>query len=132
MDTGKVCGEFMTREEIENMPAGREMDALIAEKVFTGDYPRSIDSANGLQRTFPFFSKDVSAAWKVVEKVQQIDPHWSPGINWDDDDGDGNPMWIASFTYYGEDEKDFKVNEVWDKSAPLAICRAALLAVIPL
>lgn len=76
------------------------------------------------------YSTDIAAAWEVIEQIRKLDKHWSPGINWDDDDGDGNPMWVASFTYYGDDKNQFQQNEVWSKSAPLAICRAALLAVM--
>jgi hypothetical protein len=110
----------MTRDEILHMPAGTDIDRLIVNEIFHN-------------KIFGFYpSKQMRDAWLVVEKVMEIDPHWSPDIGWDDDDGDGNPMWVASFTYYGESEEDFRVNEVWDKSAPLAICRAALLAVMPL
>jgi hypothetical protein len=143
----------MTRDEILNMPAGKEIDALIAEKVMgwhKGDsygrevwldtderYQRGIARENGFEDDEDFHllhwhpSESILWAWEVIEKMQEIDSHWSPGVNWDDDDGDGNPMWVASFTYYGEDESQFQQNEVWDKSAPLAICRAALLAVTP-
>jgi hypothetical protein len=142
----------MIRDEILNMPAGKEIDALIAEKVMgwhkadhhgrecwldaNKGYQRGIASGNGFEDDEDFHllhwhpSESILWAWEVIEKMQEIDSHWSPGVNWDDDDGDGNPMWVASFTYYGESEKDFRVNEVWDKSAPLAICRAALLAVM--
>jgi hypothetical protein len=113
----------MTREVILNMPAGDELDELVAEKVMQKWQGHA---AYGLFNP----STIMPDAWRVVEKIMEIDSHWSPGINWDDDDGDGNPMWCANFTYYGESGKDYRLNEVWDKSAPLAICRAALLAVM--
>jgi hypothetical protein len=113
----------MTRDEILNMPAGREMDVTVGYHVMDLVAPPEI---------YPEYSTDIAAAWGVIERLMKLDSHWSPGVNWDDGDGDGNPMWIASFTYYGEDESQFQQNEVWNKSAPLAICHAALLAVMPL
>jgi hypothetical protein len=113
----------MTRDEILNMPAGEELDELIAQKLL----PEWVGHAH-YGRWIP--SINMYDAWQVIEAVQHIDSHWSPGVNWDDDDGEGNPMWIASFQYYGETETEYRCEEVWDKSAPLAICRAALLATL--
>src|SRR5512137_1553951 len=78
----------MTRDEILNMPAVRETDALIAEKViglkpkkatdplytddrywlFAGDW--YIDSANGSVIELPLYTANMSAAWEVVEKAR--------------------------------------------------------------
>src|SRR5688500_17166185 len=100
----------MRRDAIITMPEGRDIGVLIAHEVMGW----AIQSITGV----PYFSTEIEAAWDVVERMMKIDSHWSPGINWDDDDGDGNPMWNASFTYYGEENNEFRCEEVWDKSAP--------------
>lgn len=76
----------MTDDEIRNMPAGREMDALVAERVMgwhkeeTGIMPRwadkdghfvhyVLDDFDGNSGWFP--SDDIAAAWEVVEKMNE-------------------------------------------------------------
>jgi hypothetical protein len=131
----------MTRDEILNMQAGRNTDALIAEMVmrYLNVGRRTLGNAGTMLfyekdgdefRLVPKFSTDIAAAWEVIERIREIDEYWCPYIHWDDDDGEGNPMWVVSFNYFGEDESQFKVAEAQDKSAPVAICRAALLAVM--
>jgi hypothetical protein len=94
----------MTREEILNMPAGREMDALIAEKVIDPDWVK-------LKNLCPHYSTDIAAAWELVEKMKYFTLYR----------GDG----------YWECEYSGQYLESIDaETAPLAICRAALLAVI--
>ena len=112
----------MTRDEILNMPAGREMDALIAENVmgYQWGYKHAFStlptwSKNGIVVTLGDYSTDISAAWEVVEKLR------------------GKRVMEISIT-----KKSFwctvyatgrNINEKAD-TAPLAICRAALLAVM--
>lgn len=56
----------MTREDIENMEAGREMDWHIQEKV--------INEPLGRFDSYPKpYSTDISAAWEVVEKIKNGD-----------------------------------------------------------
>jgi hypothetical protein len=70
----------MTRDEILNMPAGREMDALVAEKVFgrktawfsgpggpviTGGTMAKVSTWTPIKP----YSTDIAAAWEVVEKM---------------------------------------------------------------
>lgn len=66
----------MTRDEIPNMPAGRELDALVAEKVMGGKLlfppPHNAVYKNGtwvrgLLNWHP--STDIAAAWEVNEKA---------------------------------------------------------------
>jgi hypothetical protein len=132
-----------TREEILNMPAGREMDALVAEKVmeqtdfshpgfFWGEgttedgkdgwdgfqCPRcNADSEDG-GKCCKHYSTSIAAAWEVVEKINKE-----------------HDVQIA----IGKDEKENRVEVllwgsdsgcVYAPTAPLAICRAALLAVM--
>jgi hypothetical protein len=126
----------MIREEILNMPAGKEMDALIGEKVmgwhlipdeYTDDdegikhwAQMWLDKDNKLMHNKYSPSTDISFAWEVVEKIKEKGRLY---LIVSDDIGykaeillnDPVPMAIA--------ECD---------TAPLAICRSALLAVFEL
>ena len=118
----------MTREDIKNMLAGRGLDALIAEKVMglTVDYEFSEPCILSLRDKYddwgflPNYSTDISAAWEVVEKlcnetgcdvvkVCKRDPELLRG-EWSCNLGRG-------FEALGD-------------TAPLAICRAALLTIL--
>ncbi len=110
----------MNQEEILNMPAGREMDKLIAEEVFHLE-KTNMDGwywQDGMYDELPYYSIDISDAWKLVEKlcsengcdvmkVCKRDPELLRG-EWSCNFGLG-------FESFGE-------------TAPHAICRAALLA----
>lgn len=141
----------MTREEIMAL-SGRELDAAVAEHVMgwrprwveeppywmawevelpNGDMlygtivPKAVpqpvwyDDRDGVR--CPRFSTDIAAAWEVAERLTEFEI----------DDLDltvevGNVMegW-ACWVYSGCEE----VAEAREETAPLAICRAALLAV---
>ena len=124
----------MNREEILNMPAGRELDALVAEKVmgfiklpFPGLPKYQKPTKDGVVPLYyvPNFSTDISAAWEVVEKMC---------------DGDKNKFMIYRFGF-GPKKPKIRWRVSWGQgwenllsycdaeSAPLAICRAALLTV---
>lgn len=121
----------MTRDEILNMPVGREMDALVAEKVlgwqwqgFEGGYQRLYINDGDYRRygaireggeteytnNLHNYSTEMGAAWDVVEKfnnqcmLNNVHGLWECYFP-------GNVMGLA-------------------ETAPLAICRAALLAVL--
>jgi hypothetical protein len=119
----------MTRDEIENMPAGREMDVLMID-VMSGeliDLAIHFDASMGIRYAIqddgvwkfePGLawlwspSTDITAAWQVVEKLKAIKPilNYEPHPN----------KWYMRFNggeFYSAD------------TAPLAICRAALIAV---
>ena len=128
------------------MPAGREMDALVAEKVVgwqsvafrhykTGDQYSgaswsewnglpSLDSPNFV--VVPKYSTDISAAWEVIKKIV--------GDNNEDRDlfiecwSDGE--WFVAFHPVGYSSRKPQASCDGKKtgipSAPLAICRAAL------
>ena len=125
----------MNRKDIENMPEGREMDALIA------GYVMGYDDKFDVKR-IPWFSVDIAAAWMVVEKICILTPEdcWTGPklqINYD------NPGHVLLDNAY---EVVFDYLDSLDgvhpnyngaqstvgkgNSAPLAICRAALLAVM--
>ena len=61
----------MTPEQIDKLEAGRELDALVAEKVF--NYDGICQVAGCSERHDPRYSTDIAAAWLVVEKLQQLD-----------------------------------------------------------
>ena len=124
----------MTRDEILNMPAGREMDALVAEKVMTlnvwqhekrvkqlafrGNRSREvlgtvIEIIAG-DRMLQNYSTDIAAAWQVVEKTKNDYDITRVGGKWH--------AWLFAI--------DEVLTEAYADTAPLAICRAALLAVM--
>lgn len=65
----------MTNEEIDALPAGREMDTLVAEKVigFVSNFQDGLvwRTVNGrlLHHWSP--STDIATAWEVVEKLME-------------------------------------------------------------
>jgi hypothetical protein len=116
----------MTPEDIENMQAGREMDILIIRAVF-GLEPQSCmvgghppDCTGNV--SYPKYSTDIAAAWLVVEKLREVTPLGDIHLErWDN-------RWAVSTCFD-------RASGGWDgftygDTAPLAICRAALLAVI--
>jgi len=136
-----VAGKMMTRDEILNMPAGREMDALVAEKVM-GWIPKdnlywkdNEGSFAGWATEFSEYSvkpfrpsTDIVAAWQVLEHLiatgeQRFE---APALF-------KYPLaWLCVF--YQKHEKPGEMAPAWidanAPTAPLAICRAALLAVM--
>jgi hypothetical protein len=83
---GQLGAAEVTRDEIVNMPAGREMDVTVGYHVMDLVAPPEL---------YPPYSTDIAAAWQVWLKVMDK----MPGL------------YITAHT------------------APLAICRAALLIV---
>ena len=132
----------MNRDEIFNMPAGREMDRLIAEKVMglsVYDGERKIVRYEGFhgqhKRTYTIpeiyvrvsgvanyscdsYSTDIKYAWKVVEKVGSIDELHDVDIR------------TSIRGWYCIVFNSFDSFEANAETAPLAICRAALLAMV--
>ena len=138
----------LTREQIENMLAGREIDLAIAQE-FTGSdiydaiewrewawkynelsYPCGfydefgvfIVTAEGTMGKYFSPSTDIAAAWDVVEKLNSI-CIWVSVSNKMTNSLQG---FVCEFskTYYEE------VDIVEAETAPLAICRAALIAMM--
>lgn len=131
----------MTRDEILAMPEGRELDALVAERVMGKPFRRpthgscctcqncgeDYDSCGG----GCFYSADIAAAWQVVEKLRerlnveiQTANHLVTKEQWrvvvDDTD--------FGCIHHGIGEvRTTKDISVFGNTAPLAICRAALL-----
>ena len=126
----------MTPEQIDAMEAGPEMDALIATKVM--GYTRAVLPIHE-DDNFPLYSLDddglylfysksggtiwspssyIDNAWEVVEKLCQLFPN-SFDLN-----NEGKYHWICSI-HHGEAYHEHSAD-----TAPLAICRAALKAVM--
>jgi hypothetical protein len=114
----------MTRDEILKMKYGPELDALVAEKVFKywnvemyeGKLVHGENNMNGWPVVTPHYSTEISAAWKVVEN------NFMTGTQELRIGARGKAF---QFTCYHNGNKGEAVAE----TAPLAICRAALLAV---
>lgn len=144
----------MTRDEILNMPAGREMDVLISDKVFGMRLEKNYGLAGGYYwvgngvhfgerpaNDVEEYSTDIAAAWKVVEKISEMllsEKLSAPnGYNYLTLSQLGYKTgYAASFdclfndNWY-EDITEYKF-AARAETAPLAICRAALLAVMEL
>ena len=119
--------------DIDTMEAGREMDALVAERVMGWRHPdTSGHNADQMLppdwvawndiRSVPPFSTDIAAAWQVLEKFL---PHVRVECHKDSDYTDGTgwhaDIWADSGHGCSEGAS----------TAPVAICRAALKAVEP-
>ena len=120
----------MTRDEILNMEAGREMDTLVAEKVM--GFPVKIGDITGepyhaqFGYSMPNYSTNIAAAWMVVEKLQNQYPAF-------------NLVWvklqilkpeIALRRAWRANFQGSTLSDAFADTAPLAICRAALLAML--
>lgn len=112
------------------MTPGRELDALIAEKVL--GYKRLEDAPDGSERWrypnegkysgIPSFSTSIEAAWEVVEKLRErgFAFHFTQLA----EDG-----WGANAGFVDHaDDRNIGVTRSLD-SAPHAICLAALKAI---
>jgi hypothetical protein len=123
--------------QVGELVAGRELDALVAEKVMgwhsseDGYFWLRVDGGFGgyVTEEPPFSggraprfapSTDITAAWQIVEHMHKRGFHI---VLWFDDFGTG--QWGARFPrgLIGRDRSDH------GHTAPLAICRAALAAI---
>lgn len=121
----------LTREQVLEMGAGREMDVLVMEKIFNAKQKYygeeevwyHYDRNGQPDYEWPFHnspSTDRSAAWEVVEKLHEnrflFDISTSVGAGY-------------TARFYNRDTEVYH-NAHYIESAPLAICRAALLTTI--
>ena len=123
----------MTRDETMALEAGRELDALIENKVMGNAH----DWANcrwcqdpgrdSWNPHIPRYSKDIAAVWHVVEKIA-VEPL---AFHLETTNMPGGPIYWALF--WGDNLNTGGIDEYAAEAstAPLAICRAALLAVTP-
>jgi len=104
----------MTREEILAMPADPALDALVAEKVL------------GLRlcREVPAYSTDITAAWELLDALRMhgfyASIHARHACTFSCE------LWCASQKGYAR----LNHEECLSATAPLAICRAALIATL--
>jgi len=96
----------MTRDEILSMEAGREMDVTVGFYVMDLHAPPEL---------YPEYSTDISAALEVVDKFYSMNLYkYSNGKEW------------SVYLVTEKNGKSHDASETAD-TAPLAICRAALL-----
>ena len=114
----------MKAEDIENMQAGREMDAIIAEKVFKLDAACWVEACEVEGHLIAEYSTDIAAAWEVVEKLDLFNRDLALMRT---SGGYGIYPLVRDVT--GAQVLDICHPVAKDETAPLAICRAALLAV---
>lgn len=135
----------MTKDEILAMEAGRELDALIVDKVMGWAWnthnPRNHimwnpdtggvgivvfhdgGEGDGVIQVLdvPYYSSDIAAAWEVIGKMIEQGTF----INL----GHGGLVWRVNIsTRYMYERLEFE--GITAESAPLAICRAALVATL--
>lgn len=126
----------MTRDQILALPAGRELDRLVAEKVMGCRVKRHRSRSSGRWlydlvvpggvneidfvepdapwKACPRYSTDIAAAWQVVETLKGS--------------GGGINIWIVN-RFAEVSAVTPELQKVRTHSAPHAICLAALLAV---
>jgi hypothetical protein len=116
----------MNADEIQKMPAGSVMDALIAEKIMdlivTQDRQATYSKMpNGYKdlKYLTAYSVGIAEAWEVVKKMRER------GMLCDMESG----RYEGWYVHFGKLEEDYS-GEATGIEAPLAICRAALLAVM--
>lgn len=101
------------------MNAGRELDALVAEKVMGRDMTRPEGFKYPME--MPRYSTEMAAGWRVVEKLG------ADGWNWKIE----YPMWGGRGKVHIEITRSdpakgaFYHHESEDASLPLAICQVA-------
>jgi hypothetical protein len=111
------------------LKAGRELDALVAEKVmgvgvewWNGE-PLYVVTQDGhiSSHHLAEYSTDIAAAWEVAEKLRADGLEISVHNSWPYNDG---RRWCCDIMAHGK----------WDnakaETAPLAICLAALKAIV--
>jgi hypothetical protein len=119
----------LTREQVEHMPAGRELDELVAKRVMewrrSGTPGRWSHDANRQwsveERQLPHYSTKLTAAWKVVQLLSS--QGWLYTIN------GGNRGESAIVVFRKVDGYDVSSTVAGSgRTVELAICRVALLA----
>lgn len=128
---------------IDEMPAGRECDALVTEKVMgytlselsLPAYPKyklfDIESGefSGYVKEVPHYSTDIAASWEVAGRLTKIQcgddfyafeiikKHYGWWVRVK------HPLWMGIHNELG---KNYEMYQAHADAAPLAICRCAL------
>jgi hypothetical protein len=116
------------------MRPGRELDTLIAKEVFEHEVVSTkkgaVEKARTGDRPLRNYSKDISAAWEVAERLSisllPIDNgQWFALV------GDNGKRWTgpAEFLRYLQTGNFVNAGAAVGESAPLTICLAALKAI---
>jgi hypothetical protein len=145
---------MMTRDEILNMSAGRKLDELIAQYVFGAQkhqwelLPNTENTAycslcgttvnkrvlntDELVLCLPGsilnYSTNIVAAWEVFEWLSQYSVETA--VRNDVVVGHESDGWCVSVWWFKDIQSSHAVEGVYADTAPLAICRAALLALM--
>jgi len=115
----------MTKKEILAMKAGRELNIKVAEDVMGckvahdeifGDME---NYSNGVHSTLQPYSEDISVAWQVMERLKGYHPRIEFNTY--------SQKWEAAFSAR---QADFSYPVASATTAPEAICKAALLALL--
>ena len=111
---------------IDEHPASRCLDAWVHTDVMGYKLPDHNwrDTHCDCIRNYP---RDISAAWRVVEKIQRDEPGWRFGLL----GGDIHFRWKAEFHGHIDPEQNYgqRHGQAYADTAPRAICLAALRAV---
>lgn len=118
------------------MKPGRDLDALIAEKVMGGNqyeayFVKAIDHDSAsvsyeTRLTWPPYSTDIAAAWVVVDALYI---HKHVMVLYKENTVMAPSGWYASFDFKYPEPDKAEDQFIWAKTAPHAICLAALKAV---
>ena len=129
----------MTDEEIDQLKAGPEFDALVAENVMgwikEGPYLGSLfwitTEGNMHPRTDAWCpSSDIAAAWEVVEQLRKLEPRGDAKFGIKGRSPEIVVVWQGTNFYCKIDGQGiFREFHGEGDTAQLAICRAALKAV---
>lgn len=115
----------MTKEEILSLKAGKELNIKVAEAVMKKKYTEDEtfgDMEINNERVYGHlqpYSEDISAAWQVIERMKGYNPRIAFDIH--------SQKWEATFNIC---EANFSCPVVLAVTAPEAICKAALLALL--
>ncbi len=107
----------MTREEILAMEPGRELDKLVFKFVIGGRIPEP-----PLRARIMNFSTEISAAFEVINKMREKKIYLDIRV------------WPNEYQVLPHQDENNKLIERWivkSLSLPEAICKAALLAILP-
>lgn len=126
----------LSREKVLKMPAGRNMDVLVAKIILeinvitdTNNFRFYFENNGQYPGKAPFFdvpkySTDISAAWDIVQKMCKKHFRYEVGGNFM-----GLDHKYAAFDNEQWADKN-PLFKAFAETTPLAICRAALLAVM--
>ena len=107
---------------IETIPAGRGLDAAIA------DVLRELTGEPAPGSPIPPYSTDIAAAWKIVEAVRSSGGEAIIDITDDETCAEDPQESPYAVTFFLDLEEEDEAVEATAEEAPLAICRALLAA----